>query len=37
MHPNVLIERDEPDLGPEEPHDSPADGEQDEHPVDAQD
>ena len=37
VHPYVLIERDEPDLGPEEPHDGPADGEQDEHPVDAQD
>ncbi len=36
VHPDVLIEGDEPDLGPEEAHDGSADWEQDEHPVHTQ-
>lgn len=36
VHPEVLVEREEPDLWPNKPHNCPADREQDEHPVDAQ-
>ena len=36
VHPDVFVERDEPDLGPDKPHDGSADREQDEHPVHAQ-
>lgn len=36
VHPDVLVERDEADLGAEKAHDGSADGEQDEHAVDAQ-
>lgn len=37
VHPDVLIERDEPDLWSDEAHDGPADGQQNEHAIDAQD
>ncbi len=37
VHPNVLIERKEPDFGPDEAHNRSADGQQDEHAIDTQD
>jgi hypothetical protein len=37
VHPDVLVERKKPDLGPDEAHDGPADRKQDEHAVNAQD
>src|SRR5262245_6295350 len=37
MHPQVLVEGQEADLGPQPAHDGAADGEQDEHGVDAED
>jgi len=36
VHPDVLIKRDKPNLGPDEAHDCPADRQQDEHAIDAQ-
>lgn len=36
VHPDVLVKRYKPDLRPNEPHDGSADGEQNEHAVDAQ-
>ena len=37
VHPDILVERNEPDLWPDEAHDGSADGKQDEHAIDAQD
>ncbi len=36
VEPNVLVERDEPNLWPKEPHDRPAYWHEDEHSVESQ-